>query len=250
MTKRTLYSLINQHAKRWWYYADLRKKGQLAEARKLERDSIRREVANLRACKATPGGHIGLGRGGASIYTKDCRVSGGDNTYYRELGLHVGLPIIDSTTITNDAIYETVSLPMVAVGRGPDPKPETGYGALDYAPLEYVAGLYLALGATIHNLQIDPAIAACDLRYYRKRKEAIRAAMEAKPKPEPIRKPTVTAEGKEIDLEDLEAEGADGACLACGEYAYGVEPDATGYTCESCGAKQVMGAENILIIYS
>lgn len=40
----------------------------------------------------------------------------------------------------------------------------------------------------------------------------------------------------------------DGVCLACGEWtAGGVEPDAIGYTCESCGADQVMGAEEALL---
>ena len=38
-----------------------------------------------------------------------------------------------------------------------------------------------------------------------------------------------------------------GFCLACGDEAYGVEPDAEGYTCESCGAPKVMGAEMLLI---
>ena len=38
-----------------------------------------------------------------------------------------------------------------------------------------------------------------------------------------------------------------GLCLDCGEEAYGVEPDARGYECESCGAKRVYGAEELLI---
>lgn len=38
-----------------------------------------------------------------------------------------------------------------------------------------------------------------------------------------------------------------GFCLACGEEADGCEPDARGYECESCGAKAVYGAEEVLI---
>ena len=38
-----------------------------------------------------------------------------------------------------------------------------------------------------------------------------------------------------------------GVCLNCGEEAYGCEPDAEGYTCESCGESCVMGADQILI---
>lgn len=38
-----------------------------------------------------------------------------------------------------------------------------------------------------------------------------------------------------------------GFCLACGNEADGVEPDARNYTCESCGARQVFGAEELLM---
>lgn len=39
-----------------------------------------------------------------------------------------------------------------------------------------------------------------------------------------------------------------GFCLACGEEAFGVEPDARKYECESCGEKRVYGAEELLIM--
>ena len=39
-----------------------------------------------------------------------------------------------------------------------------------------------------------------------------------------------------------------GFCLACEEEAYGVEPDARGYTCESCDAKKVYGIEELLLM--
>jgi hypothetical protein len=38
-----------------------------------------------------------------------------------------------------------------------------------------------------------------------------------------------------------------GFCLICGEEAMGVEPDAREYTCESCGAPQVYGAQELLL---
>jgi hypothetical protein len=37
-----------------------------------------------------------------------------------------------------------------------------------------------------------------------------------------------------------------GFCTSCGNEAYGVEPDANGYKCESCGQLAVMGAEELL----
>jgi hypothetical protein len=47
-------------------------------------------------------------------------------------------------------------------------------------------------------------------------------------------------------LEALEADDNLGYCLACGAEAYGVEPDARGYTCDACGESQVHGAQELL----
>jgi hypothetical protein len=38
-----------------------------------------------------------------------------------------------------------------------------------------------------------------------------------------------------------------GFCILCGVEAEGVEPDAQGYTCESCGGPFVYGAEELLM---
>jgi len=54
-------------------------------------------------------------------------------------------------------------------------------------------------------------------------------------------------------IEITEAEYADlnencgGFCMECREPAYGVEPDARRYRCDSCGAFAVFGAEELLI---
>jgi hypothetical protein len=40
----------------------------------------------------------------------------------------------------------------------------------------------------------------------------------------------------------------EGICIACGEDAYGVEPDARGYECEACGEDRVYGAEELLMM--
>ena len=39
-----------------------------------------------------------------------------------------------------------------------------------------------------------------------------------------------------------------GFCLACGDDADGVEPDARNYECESCGATEVFGADEVLMM--
>ena len=48
-------------------------------------------------------------------------------------------------------------------------------------------------------------------------------------------------------MEAIEADDCRGFCLACGTEAFGVEPDARRYECESCGELKVYGAEEILL---
>ena len=50
-------------------------------------------------------------------------------------------------------------------------------------------------------------------------------------------------------IEAVEADDCIGFCLECGESQCGCEPDATEYTCESCGASAVYGAEELLIMF-
>jgi hypothetical protein len=48
-------------------------------------------------------------------------------------------------------------------------------------------------------------------------------------------------------MEACESGDSIGFCKACGAEAYGVEPDARGYRCESCNQMEVYGAEEMLI---
>ena len=49
-------------------------------------------------------------------------------------------------------------------------------------------------------------------------------------------------------MEACQADDNLGYCLACGDEAYGVEPDARRYTCESCEEPAVYGAEEIVMM--
>lgn len=49
-------------------------------------------------------------------------------------------------------------------------------------------------------------------------------------------------------VEAVEADDNLGFCLSCGAEAFNVEPDARNYECESCGATQVFGAEELLLM--
>ena len=48
-------------------------------------------------------------------------------------------------------------------------------------------------------------------------------------------------------IEAIESDESMGFCVACGAEAWGVEPDAREYKCESCGEWKVYGAEELLI---
>ena len=49
------------------------------------------------------------------------------------------------------------------------------------------------------------------------------------------------------EYEELVDEMA-GGCLACGEMAFGVEPDARQYKCDDCEARKVYGLEELLLM--
>lgn len=49
-------------------------------------------------------------------------------------------------------------------------------------------------------------------------------------------------------IEACESDDGRGFCIACGAEAYGVEPDARKYECESCGENKVYGAEELLMM--
>ena len=53
----------------------------------------------------------------------------------------------------------------------------------------------------------------------------------------------------ELLLELAMADNNEGLCMACGEIAECVEPDARKYECESCGESKVYGAQEALLMF-
>ena len=60
--------------------------------------------------------------------------------------------------------------------------------------------------------------------------------------------PSITAD-RVLDAVERRMTSLDnpGFCLACGNEAMGVEPDARKYECEACGEHQVYGADELLV---
>jgi hypothetical protein len=60
-------------------------------------------------------------------------------------------------------------------------------------------------------------------------------------------KPAVIATMGEDEFREL-SESYTGLCLGCGELADSCEPDARKYKCDACGAMQVYGLEEALLM--
>jgi hypothetical protein len=153
--KQSVYSLLDRDARGWWYHRQLRDQGKPEEARQLERRSIRDHVKTLRSAY-----YASVGRGGWSIHCHKVTSANGLTSQSTLEGygdasdgmikacIVLGLPVVDTTTISDEAIYDTISIPLVAIDRPCDPEP---YHGMSYAPLEYVISAYRKLGATVYN---------------------------------------------------------------------------------------------------
>ena len=113
--------------------------------------------AEIALALATPGGHLSIGRGGASLHSVHYRYttpatatySGMNPDAIKPLAIAAGLLVIDSRAADFAAVaHLAINGPMVAVGRDPDPAP---YGSFSYAPLAVIATAYRAAGAEVYN---------------------------------------------------------------------------------------------------
>ncbi len=107
---------------------------------------------DIAAALATKGGHLFVSSGGAILYKQDWQLSGCNVPVLKAACIAAGLPVIDSRCIDDEPglWLLAVDVPMVAVGRDASPAPWKG--AVSYAPLQYVAGLYRAAGAEVYNM--------------------------------------------------------------------------------------------------
>jgi len=150
----TIYPILNQSAKNWRHIRQLREQGRVKEARRMERSRILAHVGALRQAVQN-GGFLTNGRGGWTLHTDSYSTLShcypGMEQATPRCAVLLGIPCIDSTTIPDNKLAETINLPLAGAGGYSDPEP---WGPLSVAPLEHVAGLYQALGATLYNIGI------------------------------------------------------------------------------------------------
>ena len=103
---------------------------------------------------ATQGGHLSIGRGGATLYFERGWLSGCHEERIKAEAIAAGLPVIDSRSVPFDLVWDlAVRGPMVAIGQPPSPPP---YHAFAYAPLAVVLEAYRAAGAEVFNAPAVP----------------------------------------------------------------------------------------------
>ena len=99
---------------------------------------------------ATEGGHLSIGRGGATLHFERSRLSGCAEDVVKAAAIAAGLPVIDSRSVPFETAWAlAVRGPMIAVGEASSSPP---HHALSYAPLAFVAEAYRAAGAEVFNL--------------------------------------------------------------------------------------------------
>ena len=98
------YSVLNQKAKNWWHFKNLRKRGQIKEARKLERASILKEIEDIR--KAKKNGYFSKGRCSSSLNYFEGNSSSNcgkhDSPEYTQLIIEMGIPTVNTSELDYD----------------------------------------------------------------------------------------------------------------------------------------------------
>ncbi len=144
----TLYGLLDHEARRWWYHAELRAKGNATEARRRERRSILDHARMLRAARDN-GGVLTLKQGGFTLYFEaNARLQGYDCDHMAACARLARVPIIDMRTAPRaNLVRETVSGPMISLS----PNDWGGTGWLAYVSPAEFARRWRDAGASVEG---------------------------------------------------------------------------------------------------
>lgn len=147
----SLYSLLNQEAKAWWYYKELRERGAHKEARKKERESILGHIKYIRDTLAN-GGHVTMGRGGFTLHISDNQTLSGYGDQFFNACIQAGIKGWDSRHCDfMDVARVVIGMPMVSISRrNNDGMPYS----LSYTSFDTVARAYKKIGAKLYNCEL------------------------------------------------------------------------------------------------
>ncbi|UWR86279.1 hypothetical protein K4L05_18280 (plasmid) [Phaeobacter inhibens] len=114
--------VLRATAASWWRHKELRRTGQSAQARQLERDTVLRDLGYLRQAATLPNAHVICGKGGTFIHLGWTTVSTFapiERLPLAALAVARGMPFIDIRPVTDVIAFAT--LPRVARGGSVDP---------------------------------------------------------------------------------------------------------------------------------
>jgi hypothetical protein len=118
--------LLRAEARSWWRHRELRRSGDLDEARRLERRTIRRDVAYLRAALKKPNAYVSCGGGGTILHLGLTTVSlyaPVERFPLAILAVRLGTPLIECRPVRD--IIAFANLPKVTMDGAIDPEPWT-----------------------------------------------------------------------------------------------------------------------------
>ncbi|MBM1312164.1 hypothetical protein JQT66_18060 [Sulfitobacter mediterraneus] len=118
--------LLRADAQSWWRYRELRRTGDLDEARRQERQTIRRDLGYLRATLNNPNAYVSCGGGGTILHLGLTTVSlyaPVERFPLASLAVRLGTPLIDCRPVRD--IIAFANLPKVTMDGAVDPEPLT-----------------------------------------------------------------------------------------------------------------------------
>ncbi|SEL69181.1 hypothetical protein SAMN05443999_10760 [Roseovarius azorensis] len=133
----------------WWRHKELRRTGQLELARRLERQTVLRDLGYLRQAATLPNAHVICGEGGTFIHLGWTTVSTFapiERFPLATLAVARGTPFIDIRTVTD--VITVANLPRVARDGSVDPEP---WGPGKSVSLTTYIDMVEGLGARIIN---------------------------------------------------------------------------------------------------
>ncbi len=145
--------VLRADAQSWWRHRELRRSGYLDEARRLERQTIRRDIGYLRAAIDNPNAYVSCGGGGTILHLGLTTVSlyaPVERFPIASLAIQLGTPLIDCRPIHDITAF--ANLPKVTMDGALDPEPWTSSSRVSL--LTYLDAIE-RLGARIVN---DPRV--------------------------------------------------------------------------------------------
>ena len=125
--------VLRAGARSWWRHRALRRSGEFEEAHRLERITIRRDLAYLRAALSNPNAYVSCGGGGTILHFGLQTVSlyaPVERFPLASLAIRLGTPLIDCHPVRD--IIAFANLPKVTMDGAVDPEPWTSSSRVSF----------------------------------------------------------------------------------------------------------------------